>query len=219
MENHHEPHVTSRLVPATIASAHALWLLVTRRASVPPGASPLSYAQETAVMMWLLTGLCVVEVIAVDLLVPWHRLPEDWWWLRWVALVLGVLGVVTTAAFVAVQTTRPHYVVDGHLTLRSGATFQWAIPLDRIKAAHTQRRSHDSTKNVRYESDSAGLVLSVTQLGSTNVELHVLPQLPASHDAHQKSVHTVHFFADSPEDFLRLWRAHHTSSPDDVAGP
>lgn len=133
-----------------------LWLLLTRRIDTPNRATAVSYAQETAVMLWLMTGVCVVEIIAVDLLVPWDRLPTGWWWVRWAVLGLGVLGALASAAFVATQSTRPHYVHDGNLTIRAGAHYWWTIPLDQIDDIHIQRRSRDNMKSVQYEHNPTG---------------------------------------------------------------
>ena len=79
----------------------------------------ICYARGRLPVGLVFAGLAVVELVAVDLLVPWERL-GGFAWLRLVVLPASAYGVVWVALWMVAERTRPHLVTDEGLVLRWG---------------------------------------------------------------------------------------------------
>ena len=91
-------------------------LLRGRRNGVPPGAVALPYDRALRPMAWLLLGVSVVELVVVELVVPWPAA-------RLVLLLLGLWSLLFVAGMAAAWVVRPHVLTPEVLRLRSGT---WA---------------------------------------------------------------------------------------------
>lgn len=144
----------------------ALWLLATRRYDIPPGTTGIGYARGRLPAELVFAAVAVLELVVVDVFVPWDRL-GPWGWIRFVVLVASAYGVLWIVAWMAAERTRPHLVTDDGLVLRWGhlpvATVPWALVTD-VRA------------NPRYTGDDGRLTLDVPLQG-TNLDIELRDRL------------------------------------------
>ncbi|MFB7494435.1 hypothetical protein ACFC09_06950 [Streptomyces sp. NPDC056161] len=131
-------------VPATVRrlTAHEVFLStsllrwVFRRGphGVREGDLPVPYAAGQTAMMYGFFFVCVVETVALALLIPWPVVHA-------VTLVLDLWGCYFVVALHASCVVRPHVIgADGSLRLRYGALLDVRIPADRIAAVRLDRK-------------------------------------------------------------------------------
>jgi hypothetical protein len=128
----------------------AIWQLTTGRRDVHPGQVGIGYARGRLVVELVFVAGALIELVAVDLLVPWDRL-GDYDWLRIVVLLASLYGVIWIALWMISERTRPHLATDDALVLRWGhlpiATVPWTIIREvrehRRYTADDARLSHD----------------------------------------------------------------------------
>jgi hypothetical protein len=146
-------------------------LLVRGRGDVPAGATviPGGAAQRTFLVVMMVLGL--VEIVLVDLIVPWT-------WLRVVMLVLGVYSVVWLFGFYAGLRTRPHYVDDDRLVLRVGHLASVSVDVDSIRAV--RRETHDKYTGAKYKGivSVSGDVVAMQGMSGTTVTVVLEPGSP-----------------------------------------
>ncbi|MBW1599742.1 hypothetical protein [Streptomyces sp. JJ38] len=130
-------------VPAPVRklTAHEFFLFtsflrwVTRRGphGVREGDLPVAYAPGQTAVMGAFLFACVVETVALALLVPWpvvHAL----------TLVVDVWGCYFVVALHASCVVRPHVIgADGSLRLRYGALVDIRVPAERMAAVRLER--------------------------------------------------------------------------------
>lgn len=160
---------------------------VARRPDVPDGATPFAYHAQLVAPMAVFAGLSVLELVAVDVLVPW-----PWTWLRLVVLAVGVWGFLVTAGMAAAAVVYPHLVDAGSLRVRAGAGFDLHVPWDAVGGVRRVRRTHDGVRAVRVDDG----VLSVGGAGETTVAVTLTRPLTAHLPAGPASVTSLHLHAD-----------------------
>jgi hypothetical protein len=205
--------------PASLAvrllrQERALWTalarLVTRRPDVPPGAAVLRYDGAGRPMSLTLLGLSALELVAVEIAVPWHAA-------RTVLLVLGVWSLALVAGLVAGTVVRPHVVTAEAVRLRSGGSLEVAVPLARVAAVRARR--HDAPGRTLAV---AGEVLALAVAGQTTVEVDLDGPVALAVPGRTVPVRTVRFAADDAAGAVRaIIAARDTALPagrDDVAG-
>lgn len=112
----------------------ALWRWMRRKPDAPEGHKVLTYGSEIKPIMWVMVFLVPLEILAVELLIPWLTV-------RIILLVLSVYGSVWLLGFIAAITVRPHTVGDGKIVLRFAHFTQIAIPLELVESVRTARHS------------------------------------------------------------------------------
>lgn len=128
----------------------AVWQLATHRYDIRGDEAGIGYARGRLPVELVFAGLAVLELVAVDLLVPWERL-GSFAWARLVALVASVYGVLWIAIWMIAERTRPHLATEDGLVLRWGhlpiAEIPWTAIADvrvhRRYSADEQRLTHD----------------------------------------------------------------------------
>ncbi|MEV0675125.1 hypothetical protein AB0I60_01240 [Actinosynnema sp. NPDC050436] len=151
----------------------AIASLVRGRKDVPAGATaiPCGSAQKTFLVVMMVLG--PVELVLVDLLVPWP-------WLRVVLLVLAVYSTVWMLAFYAGVHTRPHYVDDDRLVVRLGHLVSVSVDVGSVRAV--RRENHDRYTGAEYR----GLVtvtddfVAVPGMSGTTVTVVLEPATPVT---------------------------------------
>lgn len=146
----HVPGPLAFLVFGELRLFEAIWQLVSRRHDIREGEVGIGYARGRLPVELVFAGLAVVELIAVDLLVPWDRL-GSFAWLRMVVLLASIYGLVWIALWMVAERTRPHLVTDDGLVLRWGhlpiATVPWAAIREvrghKRYSAEADRLTHD----------------------------------------------------------------------------
>lgn len=132
------PGKIATLVLLELGQLRALWLLVrSRTATENPEDVTISYAAGRGCVYLMVGVVCVIELVAVHLILPWHRLGAESW-LQWVAFTLSVYGAVWLLAWWAAQRTHPHLITEDELVLRNATLVTLRVPLDRI--AHVSPR-------------------------------------------------------------------------------
>lgn len=114
---------------ALMIEAVGRWVM-RRHSGVPPGSCVITYGRDQIALIAVFAVLTVVDVVAIEILVPWP-------WARFVLLLLGCYGLVIMSSFVAVNRTRPHVLTADHLRLRSGLLADIKVELTEISAVAT----------------------------------------------------------------------------------
>ena len=119
----------------------SLWLWVARRRHGVGGGTAFGYARGEAAMMYGLAFVCVVETVALSVLLA------DWPAVHAVVLVLDVYTVVFVVALHAASVVRPHVVGDGVLRVRRAVHVDLRIPVERIASVRRElRMTHDAAE-------------------------------------------------------------------------
>ncbi len=109
----------------------ALWVSLYRltfRRPMPmePGARDFGYVRPVAPVLGVFIVVSAIDIVAVDLALR-HFLP-DWEWLRTVALVLGVWGLLWMIGLAANLVTHRHVVGPSGLRVRNSHTLTLDLP-------------------------------------------------------------------------------------------
>ncbi|GGP72877.1 hypothetical protein GCM10010185_52820 [Saccharothrix coeruleofusca] len=108
---------------------------ITGKRDVPPGTTAVPYDDDRAVLLCMVV-LSIVEIIAVDVLLPWLAA-------RVVLLVLGLYGLVWITALYLSLSTHPHLVGPRELRLRHGFLKDTAVALAEVAAVRREVDSND----------------------------------------------------------------------------
>lgn len=146
----------------------AIWQLSTGRHDVRGSEAGIGYARGRLPVELVFVALAVLELVAVDLLVPWDLL-GSFAWLRMVVLVASVYGVVWIALWMVAERTRPHLATDDALVLRWGHLPIATVPWSQIREVTLRRR---------YSADEARLTHDVPLQG-TNLDLELVAPFDA----------------------------------------
>lgn len=180
------PGAVATVVLHEVRSMHSLALWVRRRRhEVPSGASAFGYGRDGRALGLVLLAVSLVEVVAVELVVPWPAV-------RLGLLVLGIYGVVLVLGFLASAAVRPHVLTDEVLRLRCATWADVPVPLAAITAVHRRLRAAEGMV------DLADGVLVLAPAGATSLE--VVLDAPREVRAGRRSgpARIVRFSADDP---------------------
>ncbi|QXE39311.1 hypothetical protein KQY30_21720 [Streptomyces sp. GMY02] len=122
---------------ALLTTSFLRW--VTRRGphGVPDGGLPVPYAPGQTAIMYGFFFVCVVETVALALVIPWPVVHA-------VTLVVDIWGCYFVVALHASCVVRPHVIgADGSLRLRYGALLDIRIPAGRIASVRLERKFPD----------------------------------------------------------------------------
>lgn len=153
------PPVVRRAVRFEVGTWRSLarWLL--RRPDVPAGGTPFAYRSTLVAPMVVMIVVSLIEVVAVDLLLPWPSV-------RMVLLVVGVWGTALVLGMLAAVTVHPHVVGPSGLRVRHGLSLDVHVPWDAVAGVRRVRRSRDG-RTVQLD----GRALHVVVSGQTTVEV------------------------------------------------
>jgi hypothetical protein len=160
------------------------------------GGRSFGYSAQVRPFFWVLLVLTPVEILLVDLIVPWF-------WLRATLLVFGLLSGLMLAWMLWMLHKFQHEIDDDHLWLRYAREFEYRVPLAAIEKV-TQGMTSRSLNKTRSVVDDT-LVLEISN--STNVLLHLAT--PQEVDLGRRGVHEVtkiEFWTDSPDEMVRALR-------------
>lgn len=114
------------LIRGELRAYRSLWLLARRRRDgTRDGATAIGYTRGTMGMPIAFLVACVVETVAIHLLVPWP-------WLRTILLIVSVYGFVPLLGILAARVVHPHLLDDTAFTLRSGHQVVATVQCDDI---------------------------------------------------------------------------------------
>lgn len=173
------------------------WLA--RRPHIPAEHAAFAYRGPTVAPIVVFLGVSLIEVVAVDLLVPW-----PWEWLRLVLLALGIWGTAFMLGMIAALTVCPHVVGPAGLWVRYGTSLDVHLPWDAIAGARQVRRTRDGRK-IQLD----GEMLHVVVASQTTVEITlnrpVVVTLPRDRTA---EITAVRLYADDGAAMVTAIRAH-----------
>jgi hypothetical protein len=158
-----------------------------RRPAVPPDATPFAYHLPLLAPMAVMSGLSLLEVVALDLLVPW-----PWTGLRLAVLALGVWGGVLALGMIAGVLVHPHLVTPDALRVRAGAGLDVHVPWDAVAGVRRVRREHHGIRAARVDDG----VLSVGVANATTVAVTLTRPLTVRLPSGPVQVTAVHLYAD-----------------------
>lgn len=158
-----------------------------RRRDVPPGTVPFAYHEQTVAPAVVLAGLSLLEVVAVDVLVPW-----PWPALRVAVLAVGVWGAVLAVGMGVGPVVFPHLVTPTGLRVRAGAGLDLHVPWEAVAEVRRVRRDHAGIRAARVD----GGVLSVGVANTTTVAVVLGRPVTARLPRGPVEVTAVHLHAD-----------------------
>lgn len=157
--------VVAGLIRGEVRAYRSLWLLVRgRRDGVRDGVIEIGYARGTMGIPVAFLVACVVEVVAVHLLVPWP-------WLRTTLLIVSVYAFVPLGGMLAARIVHPHLLDDARFVLRSGHQVVAVIERGNIVTV----RLHRNFRNTDPAIDGTALFLP----GPDGTNVDVLVRDPA----------------------------------------
>lgn len=161
---------------------------VARHPDVPPGGTPFTYHLQLVAPAVVMAGLSLLEVVAVDLLVPW-----PWPALRVAVLAVGVWCALLTIGMGAGAVVYPHLVTPEGLRVRAGAGLDLHVPWEVIADVRRTRRDHAGIRAVRVDDG----VLSVGVSNATTVAVTLKRPITARLPQGPVDVTAVHLHADN----------------------
>lgn len=160
------------------------------------GDRTFGYSAQVKPFLWVFIVVTPLEVLLVELIVPWF-------WLRAVLLVFGVVGALLLGWQIWMLSKFKHSVDDEYLWLRYAREFEYRIPLAAIENV-TQGTTSRTLHRTRSVVDGT-LVLEIS--GSTNVSLRLSE--PQEVDLGRRGAHDVtevEFWTDDPGGMVRALR-------------
>jgi len=180
-----------RLLTFELRLLRSLVLVALRRADgVGPGDVPLPYARAGTPTGLLFVGLSVVELLVVELVVPWPAV-------RHVLAVLGAWGLLVVAGLVAMQWTHPHVLRQDALVVRAGGLVTVHVPRAWIAAVERRQRHEHSTWAI----EGGGLYLPVA--GTTSLDVVLARPLDVRAGRRTGTVTRISLAVDDPPGALR----------------
>ncbi|GGW43717.1 hypothetical protein GCM10010340_22340 [Streptomyces griseoloalbus] len=164
-----------------------LWLV--RRTHGTGDGRAFGYAGGQAAMMSGLAFVCVVETVAMSVLLA------DWPVLHAVVLFLDVYTVVFVVALHAASVVRPHVLGPGVLRVRQALHVDLRIPLERIASVRRELR-------MTHEKAEGELDVAVGSQTTVTVEL-TEPVAHVTSFGRCHEVRVVRFHADDADGLVR----------------
>ncbi|HZM77905.1 MAG TPA: hypothetical protein VFC19_19475 [Candidatus Limnocylindrales bacterium] len=174
----------------------AVYGALRRRRRVRPDEEVVTYGGQLRTLLIGMVAVSIIEVVVVELLVPWD-------WLRWTLVILGAYGLLWVLGFASSIYTSPHSVARDALHLRFALFAEVAVPMSNV-ASVSQSLSGSHKKLV--EAGDGALSLSV--FGTSNVLVILEPAVEL--DVGRSGRHVVdrvRFYADDPAHAVATIRA------------
>ncbi|MEU0984715.1 hypothetical protein ABZ488_36565 [Streptomyces griseus] len=192
------PGPVAKAVGMELGLMRSTWRWIRRRPDVAPGQQPMSYGGEIRPIMWVMIFLTPLEIVAIELLLPWATA-------RIVLLILAIYGTVWVLGFLGALTSRPHVLGDGHLTLRFVHFTSISVPLGgEVSATMARHSGYKKSVNIK---DG---ILAMPIGDSTNmvVKLSNSVLVRPKPDAPEQEIREVRFSADDPRSALKIIQTH-----------
>ena len=141
----------------------ALWLR--RRTVLMEGEKPYPYRGPLLAPMWVMIVLSALEVVALDVIIPWT---PGLIWLRIFLIVLGAWGVIFVFGMLAGVTVHPHASGPDGLLIRNGSSLAIRIPWEDVPSIRYEQKSHDGRS---VQLDGQSLLIAVSKQSTVRVEI------------------------------------------------
>jgi hypothetical protein len=167
------------------------WML-RRPPTRDPGAATFGYSKATSPIVWTFIVVNAIEVPAIHLILPWERV-------RGIVDFAGVYGLIWMFGLLASRVVNPHVLDDRGIVVRGGGALKFAVGWDAVAAVKASRRTLPKSRTVQVEETPGGVVLSVTVLSQTNVDVVLRqPTVVTLPDGTDHTITELRFFADDP---------------------
>jgi hypothetical protein len=153
-----------RAVRYELAMWRSLYRWTLRRPRAGKDAETFGYAAAAAPLYWTFIVLSAIEVVVVDLILPWQSV-------RRIALALGVYGLFWMVGALANLRVHPHVASPAGLRIRQGSTVDVALPWAAVAGASARIRPLPSRRAIQLASTRAGTALHVAMLSQTTVDI------------------------------------------------
>lgn len=171
----------------------SLGLWAARRTHGLGGGTAFGYARGQAAMMYGFAFVCVVETVAMSVLL------SDWPTVHAVVLFLDVYTVVFVIALHAASVVRPHVLDAGVLRIRRAVHVDLRIPLERIASVRRELR-------MTHEPADGELDLAIGSQTTVTVEL-AEPVTHVTFLGRRRELRVVRFHADDSDGLVRALAA------------
>lgn len=161
---------------------------VARRKDIPAGAVEIKYGHRMRVLIAILIAGSIVEITAVELLVPFVVL-------RWAFLLIGVYALFWVVGLMAATIVYPHYATANELVIRFFHYHTIRVPLTPDCRVAVRERTAPKNKTI-IQKDG---MLSLYVLSSTNVSVELPESTEVTVDGAPALVSTVSFDVDDPK--------------------
>jgi hypothetical protein len=174
----------------------ARWLL--RRPDVAPGDTAFAYRGPVVGLILVFFVVSLVEVVAVDLILPWRGV------VRVVLLAVGVWGTMLMLGMFAAVTVRPHVVGQSGLRVRYGISLDVHVPWDAITSVQQVRRANPGQRTVQLDGDTLHVVVA----GQTTIRVELARPVPVALPRDRTAeITTLYFHADDAAGLVNAARA------------
>ncbi|MFI9820789.1 hypothetical protein ACIHFC_10020 [Streptomyces sp. NPDC052013] len=167
----------------------SLWLWAARRTHGTAGGTAFGYARGQGAVMLGFAFVCVIETVAMSVLL------RDWPAVERAVLVLDVYGVVIVVGMHAASVVRPHVLYDGSLRVRRAGHVDVRVPLERIASVRRELRT-------THEKAEGELNLPVGAQTSVTIELDE-PVTHVTFLGRRRPVRVLRFHADDAGGLVR----------------
>ena len=156
-----------RLLVKELRTFQSLGYFLRGKLRAAEGAMPFGYTKGTLAFPLAIVILCLIELTAVHLVVPWI-------WFQLALAAITLWGILFVCGYLASRAVHPHTVADGILTLRWGVQTVLMTPTSQVLEA-TEHMDH------RYAHPRVeDRVLILTQFQSANVRVRFTSPVRAS---------------------------------------
>jgi hypothetical protein len=186
------------LVKLELGIWHSLFLWIARR--VPgegPGVETFGYAKQVTPIIVVIAFVSALEVIVVDLLLPWQTA-------RLVLLVLGLWGLLWMVGFLAAMRVFRHLVADDGLRIRSGTSVDIFIAWERVQSISARRDSIDTRSFVHVDGNG---IAHVPVMKQTRVAVVLREPAAVALPNGRREIEEVRLYVDDPAAFVAAARA------------
>lgn len=197
--------ILRRVAAMEAAMWHSMYVWLRRRPpATEPGDEAFSYLGVVKPILGVFIGLSAVELPIFDLII---RKVVPWEPARWIALGLGVWGLLWMIGLFASLKINPHVVGAAGLRVRAGATTDFTVDWADVDTVSKSYRSLPSSKSVQVERDGERTVLNIVTGGQTSVDVRLrrpvsfpLPKGPS------EPADELRLYADDPDGMVRACR-------------
>lgn len=153
------------------------------------GAQAYSYVRAAAPLIWVFIVVSAIEVVVVELLLPWETI-------RSIALVLGIWGVLWMVGLFASFVMHPHVVDDDGIRVRHSLSVDVTIPRDAIANIRHQLVNLPNSKTLHINTDGGDTAVKLGVSSQTNVRVDLVEPLALPFSRGTEMVNALHFYAD-----------------------
>ncbi|HIT45283.1 MAG TPA: hypothetical protein IAC28_04215 [Candidatus Aphodovivens excrementavium] len=170
----------------------SLGRLIARKKDVPPDAVEIKYGHQMRLLLVVLIATGIVEIVAVELLVPIDAL-------RWIILFISIYSLLWIIGLMAATIVYPHYATSDELVIRFFHHHTIRIPITPECCFSIGERSATKNKTIIHKDES----LALNVLGSTNASVLLPEKTEITVDGVPVSASSVSFSVDAPETLRR----------------